>query len=215
MSTNTTSNVFSPINYKLELKRLVVTELRNYFYNISPSETVNNINCTLEYPNTPEKYPAVIVGYTEKSLHNAGLGNMEFTPDGLSLERWLFDGEIKIDIRALTNLERDYVSDHIVGLFSFGLFLQIPFESDVVSSSFIDIQTNLKTLTPIAEQTMSGVTWGLTDSRIYSCGYSFKVLGAFTSMPSYDPYIAQINSAVLNTTDAIPNPMQNITPPAL
>jgi hypothetical protein len=214
MSTNTTSNVFSPINYKLELKRLVVNEFRNYFYNISASNTINNINCTLEYPNTPEKYPAVIVGYTEKTLHNAGLSHLEEN-ENLNQERWLFEGEIKIEIRALTNLERDFVSDHVVNLFAFGSFLSIPFETDIFDSPFVDLQINLKTLTPTGEQTMAGVTWGLTDSRIYSCGYSFKVLGAFISPSGYSQYISQItaNSSYAGFGESQNN--TNIVPPLL
>jgi hypothetical protein len=214
MSTNTTSNVFSPINYKLELKRLVVNEFRNYFYNISVSNTINNINCTLEYPNTPEKYPAVIVGYTEKTVHNAGLSHFE-NDGNLSQERWLFEGDVKVEVRALTNLERDYVSDHIVNLFAFGSFLSVPFENDIFGSSFIDLQVNLKTLAPTGEQTMAGVTWGLTDSRIYSCGYDFKVLGAFISPSGYDQYISQItaNSGYTGFGESQSN--TNVVPPLL
>ena len=214
MSTNTTSNVFSPISYKLELKRLVVNEFRNYFYNISVSNTINNVNCTLEYPNTPEKYPAVIVGYTEKTVHNAGLSHLE-NDGNLSQERWLFEGDVKVEVRALTNLERDYVSDHIVNLFAFGSFLSLPFENDIFGSSFIDLQVNLKTLAPTGEQTMAGVTWGLTDSRIYSCGYDFKVLGAFISPSEYDQYISQItaNSGYIGFGES--QSSTNIVPPSL
>ena len=214
MSTNTTSNVFSPISYKLELKRLVVNEFRNYFYNISVSDTINNVNCTLEYPNTPEKYPAVIVGYTEKTVHNAGLSHLE-NDGNLSQERWLFEGDVKVEVRALTNLERDYVSDHIVNLFAFGSFLSLPFENDIFGSSFIDLQVNLKTLAPTGEQTMAGVTWGLTDSRIYSCGYDFKVLGAFISPSEYDQYISQItaNSGYIGFGKS--QSSTNIVPPSL
>jgi hypothetical protein len=211
---NTTSNVFSPINYKLELKRLVVNEFRNYFYNISVSQTMNQINCTLEYPNTPEKYPAVIIGYQEKALHNAGLSHLE-EDENLSQERWIFEGEMKIDIRALTNLERDFISDHVVALFSFGSFLQIPFENDITASQFIDLQLNVKTLNPIAEQTMAGATWGLTDSRIYSCGYSFKVLGAYISNSSYDQFISNVTTVTENSTDNPARYSQNISPPLL
>jgi hypothetical protein len=191
MSTN--SNVYSPISYKLEIKRLVVNEFRNYFQNISQSHTMNEIKCTLEYPNSAEKYPAVIVGYKEKTLHNAGLSHVEIS-ENLSTERWVFTGDISVEVMALTNLERDYISDHIIGLFAFGSFLQIPFETDIVASTFIDLQVNLKALIPSGEQTMAGVTWGLTDSRIYSCSYSFPVLGAFTSTPNYDAYIASIQA---------------------
>lgn len=213
MSTNST--VVSPITYKLELKRLVVKEFRNYFRNISISQTMNEINCTLEYPNTAEKYPAVVVGYREKELHNAGLSHLE-QDENLAAERWIFTGDVTIKIMALTNLERDYVSDHIVGLYAFGDFLNIPFESDIVSSQFIDLQVVLKHLVPGPEETISGVTWGLTDSRIYTCGYSFPILGAFASDPNYDQLIAKITSTSnMDGLGQVPGINRNVVPPLL
>ena len=215
MAQDSTSTVIPPIAYKISLKRLIVTELRNYFYNISVSNTMNEINCTLEYPNTPEKYPAVIVNFKEKTLHNAGLGHIE-EDQNISIERWLFAGNVTLEVMALTNLERDFISDHLVGLFSFGNFLAIPFEADVVASVLLDVQPNLKVITPIAERTMAGVTWGVTDSRLYVCGYSFPVQGSFTSNPSYAEYITKVTATTANAVAAdIFSPQTNIVPPTL
>lgn len=212
---DTTSNVIPPITYKISLKRLVVNELRNYFYNISVSQTMNEINCTLEYPNTPEKYPAVIMGYKEKTVHNAGLGHVE-EDENLNMERWLFSGNVTLEVMALTNLERDFISDHLIALFAFGSFLSIPFESGVNSSVYLDVQPNLKVITPVPENTMAGATWVLTDTRIYTVGYSFPLIGSFTSNPSYAEYITKINATTTNTgaTDIFP-PQTNIVPPTL
>ena len=209
---DTTSNVIPPITYKIALKRLVVNELRNYFYNISVSQTMNEINCTVEYPNTPEKYPAVVVGYKEKTVHDAGLGHIE-EDQNLNMERWLFSGNMTFEIMSLTNLERDFIADHLIALFAFGSFLSIPFEADVTSSVMIDVQPNLKIITPIPENTMAGASWGVTDARIYTVGYSFALIGSFTSNPSYAEYITQINATATNAgaTDIFP-PQTNIVP---
>jgi hypothetical protein len=212
MSTQSASTVIDPINYKIQIKRVIVNEFRNYFQNVSDSVTINKINCALEYPNTAESYPAVIVGYKEKEIHNAGISHLEDF-GSLSQERWFFTGDIKIEIMALTNLERDYISDHVVSLYSFGSFRGLTFESDIFGSSSADIQVNLKTLTPIEEQTMSGATWGLTDSRIYTCGYTFPVLGSFISYPLYEQYITGVNTRTTSLglyNETLPAQVNNI-----
>ena len=197
MSTN--SIVYSPINYKLELKRLIVNEFLRYFQTLAagatdPVEaaTMANIKCTLEYPLTAEGYPAIIVGYKEKTVHNAGISHVE--DDGnLSIERWIFEGDVQIEVFALTSLERDYVSDNLVNLFAFGAFLGAVFEPNIdTETAFYDVQANMKVLGTIQEDVMSGAAWGLTDSRIYHCGYTFPILGAFTSNSLYEEYISKL-----------------------
>lgn len=213
--TSTTSNVIPPIGYKLQLKRLIVNEFRNYLYNISVSNTMNQVNCTIEYPNTPEKYPALIVGYREKRVHNAGVGHIEESPN-LSTERWTFTGDVTVEIMALTSLERDFISDHVVALYAFGSFLQIPFESDVMADNTIDVQVNTKILTPLGEETRAGVTWGVTDTRIYTCGYTFPIFGAFSSNPIYADYIQKVTTTSTNSNifNALPSDIE-VVPPTL
>jgi hypothetical protein len=39
---------------------------------------------------------------------------------------------------------------------------------------------------------MSGVSWGLTDQRIYTVGYNFGCIGTFDSGPIYQEYVSGI-----------------------
>lgn len=205
MSTN--SVVYSPINYKLELKRLVVNEFRNYFDALSKESTIDfqratlaNVHTIIEYPLTAEGYPALIVGYRERATHNAGISHVE-EDSNLTLERWIFEGDLVLEIFALTSLERDYLSDNVVNLLAFGNFLGAVFEQNVdTATSLYDVQANMKYLEPMAEEVMSGAAWGITDTRIYTCGYSFPIIGSFNSHSIYEQYITGINA---NISDGI------------
>lgn len=200
--------VYSPINYKIQIKRVMVDALRIYC-NTHPSQTVQNTFVTIEYPQAAERYPCIIVGLDETSLQSSGVGHLEIN-DNLINGRWTFEGRIKFEIMALTSLERDYLSDHIVNLSAFGDLRGASFKEDVVSNNTVDIQINLGLLQPLGETTMSGASWGLTDARIYQCSYTFPVIGTFQSQPSYFDWITKVDSTI--TADGSSNPETWTTP---
>lgn len=184
--------VYSPINYKIQIKRVLVDALREYCTE-SISNTMNEVFVTIEYPQVAERYPTIIVGFQERKLASP-IGHYELDQN-LAQGRWIFEGDVTLEILALTSLERDYISDHIVNLAAFGKLNGITFEKNVVSNSTVDIQMNLGYLQPTGgETTMSGVSWGLTDGRIYQCGYSFPIIGSFKSRPTYFDFITSVNA---------------------
>lgn len=184
--------VYSPIGYKIQIKRTVVDALRTYMSS-SQSNTVNQTKVTVEYPQSAESYPALIVGYEQSQLYHTGLGHVEYI-DGNLHTRWTFEGSVSMEILALTSLERDYISDHITNLAAFRTYIGSTFELDVILNENIDLQMNLGLLQPGPEQVMSGASWGLTDTRFYQCSYSFPVLGTFVSAPLYYDWISRVNT---------------------
>ena len=130
----TDSILRSPINYKMETKRAVVKSLQNVFHNTEEyfpgyksSELLTGCHISIEYPQRPEQYPSIIVGFREKELKSAGIGHYEVIEDTVAIQRWIFQGTIAIEIFALTSMDRDFISDSVVNMLSFGRIEDFPF----------------------------------------------------------------------------------------
>lgn len=200
----------SPINYKMETKRAIVKGLQNIFYNTEEyfpdyqsSKLLTESHITIEYPQRPEQYPSIIVGFKERELKSAGIGHYELINDTTAIQRWLFQGSITIEIFALTSMDRDFISDSVVNLLSFGRLEGFTFREYVENNTNIDLQLSVGSLTPIPEQTMSGVSWGLTDQRIYTVGYEFGCLGAFISTTKNYDYIGGFDFGAIGPWETI------------
>lgn len=192
----------SPINYKMEIKRAVVRSFQTVFHDVdkyfpeyTSSELLTNSHITIEYPQKPEQYPSLIVGFKERELKSAGVGHYEIIADNSVIQRWLFEGTISVEVFALTSMDRDFISDSVVNMLSFGRIEGFSFREHIENSSNVDLQLSVGSLSPMAEQTMSGVSWGLTDQRIYTVGYEFGCMGAFTSPFVYYDYISNVNGS--------------------
>ena len=201
----------SPINYKMEIKRAVVKSLQaeftvdNYYPGFESSRLLTESHITIEYPQRPEQYPSIIVGFKEKELKSGGVGHYEFTSENTVIQKWLYMGTISLEIFALTSMDRDFISDSIVNLISFGRIQGSLFRDHVEANANVDLQLSIGSLTPISEQTMSGVSWGLTDARIYTVGYEFGCLGSFESGPRYYDYISGVDAKAQDlSTQLIP-----------
>lgn len=178
----------APINYKMEIKRAVVKSFQNVFHNTEDyfpgyqsSKLLTESHITIEYPQRPEQYPSLIVGFKEKELKSAGIAHSEIIDNTSVVQRWLFSGAISIEIFALTSMDRDFISDSVVNMLSFGRIEGFSFRDYIEDNAKVDIQLSVGSLIPISEQTMSGASWGLTDQRIYTVGYEFGCLGGFIS----------------------------------
>jgi hypothetical protein len=194
----------APISYKMEVKRVIVRSLQNVFKNVEEyfpgydsSKLLTDSHITIEYPQRPEQYPSMIVGFREQTLKAGGIAHSEVVEDTVVIQRWLFTGQIRIEIFALTSMDRDFISDSLVNMLSFSRIEGFPFRDYVEANSGVDLQLSVGALNPIAEDTMSGVSWGLTDQRIYTAGYEFGCLGAFISTTkNYDWITGGIPTAV-------------------
>jgi len=178
----------APINYKMEVKRSVVSafqavfhDTEKYYPGYKSSELLTKSHITIEYPQKPEQYPSLIVGFQEKELKNAGIAHVDVFDENAVAQKWLFLGNISVEIFALTSMDRDFISDSVVNMLSFGRVMGKPFRKLVEEEARVDLQLSVGSLIPIPEQTMSGASWGLTDQRIYTVGYNFGCIGGFNS----------------------------------
>jgi hypothetical protein len=199
----------APINYKMEVKRAVVSAFQtvfhdtgNYYPGYKSSELLTNSHITIEYPQRPEQYPSLIVGFQEQELKGAGIGHVDIFSSNHVSQKWLFQGMITLEIFALTSMDRDFISDSVVNMLSFGRILGKPFRSLIEASNTIDLQVSLGSLIPVPEQTMSGASWGLTDARIYTVGYNFGCMGGFNSESIYNDYVSHVNIDISNVGGA-------------
>jgi hypothetical protein len=158
---------------------------------------------TIEYPQKPEQYPSMIVGFKERELKSAGIAHSEIIDETSIVQRWLFQGSISIEVFALTSMDRDFISDSLVNLLSFGRIERFPFRDYIEDNAQVDIQVSVGSLTPLGEQTMSGASWGLTDQRIYTTGYEFGCMGGFISTTNNYDYIDGFNARAVGPWETI------------
>lgn len=200
----------SPINYKMEIKRAVVKSFQNVFHNtenyfpgFKSSELLTGSHITIEYPQRPEQYPSLIVGFKERELKSAGIAHSEIIDETAVVQRWLFQGAISIEIFALTSMDRDFISDSVVNMLSFGRIEGFSFRDYIENNAQVDIQLSVGSLNPTSEQTMSGASWGLTDQRIYTVGYEFGCLGGFISTTNNYDYISGFDARAVGPWETI------------
>lgn len=197
--------VIPPISYKIEVKRAIVQAFRTTFHAADfYSELLKKSNITIEYPTTPEQYPAIIVGFKEQQLRSAGIGHAITDNNNLVYTEWVFIGEITLDIMALTSVDRDYISDAVINLLSFGRVEGYSFRQYVEENNSVNMILNVGSILPTGENTMSGASWGLTDTRVYQCGYSFGVFGQFKSDSNYYDLVAQVEGDAFIGGDDLP-----------
>ena len=200
----------APINYKMEIKRAVVKSFQNvfnstedYFPGYKSSELLTNSHITIEYPQKPEQYPSLIIGFKERELKSAGIAHSEIVENTAVVQRWLFQGLISIEVFALTSMDRDFISDSVVNMLSFGRIEGFSFRDYIENNAQVDIQLSVGSLIPTSEQTMSGVSWGLTDQRIYTVGYEFGCLGGFVSTTNNYDYISGFDARAIGPWETV------------
>ena len=206
----TESILKAPINYKMEIKRAVVKSFQNvfnstedYFPGYKSSELLTNSHITIEYPQKPEQYPSLIIGFKERELKSAGIAHSEIVENTAVVQRWLFQGLISIEVFALTSMDRDFISDSVVNMLSFGRIEGFSFRDYIENNAQVDIQLSVGSLIPTSEQTMSGVSWGLTDQRIYTVGYEFGCLGGFVSTTNNYDYISGFDARAIGPWETV------------
>jgi hypothetical protein len=187
-----------PIRYKIALKLAVVEALRLIFSEQYPDSLLNDLFINLEYPQKPQQYPAVIVGYQERDLRTAGPFHFEYRSPNNVQKRWYFEGTITMDIIAQTSLDRDYISDHFVHMFAFATTNEYTasFFNYIETNEDIIVNVNKDILTPAGETVESGVPWGFTDQLLYRTAYAFDVMGEFLSGVVQNAYVRGVNEIV-------------------
>lgn len=181
------------------VKRAVVIALRDGLVSTTlDGVAASNVSVEMEYPMVPEKYPGIWVQFSFKEFMNSGVG-MElieevFDDDGKVIDwtpirEFQFTGTVSLSVVALTNLERDRLSDSIVAMLMFArppeTVLTKPNQdtkqfrgliSSLSANPYVAMTVNTDAITPGGQAMTPGVPW---DEELpgYEDTYSFEILG--------------------------------------
>lgn len=186
------------IPYKTGIKTALVQGLRLAFA-AHPDELLRQTKITIDFPRTRADYPAIIVRFYERRIHNAGIGHVEYLPDSNgNLRAWghyYWNGDIEFAISALSSHDRDLLADTIVELISMGEyqsytrnFYQRIYTSDYVAypaAEYTELVVAVDDFMGYGEQ-QNPAPWGAEDEMVYRTAYRVPALGSFYNVPPTD-----------------------------
>lgn len=182
--------------YKRAIKSIVTYALRDVFDSSFEGESAfASLSISLEYPYQPVDFPCVFISYDESKLESAG-ANREYESSGTSgrYQRWKYEGTVSLNILALTNYERDYLSDSLLGVLAFAKMRgdTSHFEEVLASSNYVRMSAALGKLTTLGEA-VEPLPWE-APGYLYVTGYKFPVYGEFLSdVKTYSLFIEEID----------------------
>jgi hypothetical protein len=180
------------------VKKAVVGALREAISNTSlsfPTEGTQ-VHVELEYPMMEEKYPGVWVQFATTRLQKMGMAQ-EFwvkdpeTEEWYAVQEWQFQGRVTMTVLALSNLERDRISDSLITMFAFSRTPEPvvtkaykntnkyrQFITALDQNPYVAMTVNQDVLTGGGQSVNVGVPWQ-PDILAYTDAYSFDVIGNF------------------------------------
>jgi len=180
------------------VKRTVTTALRESITSTGLSVDGSNsrVHIDIEYPMEEENYPGIWVQFSVTALTRAGLGHEvwvkndddEWTP----IQEWHFNGRVTLTVVALSNKERDRISDALITMFAFSrtpdIILTNPkkdtkkyrsFLSYLDQSPYVSLTVNTDALGSGGQGAQMGMLPWQQDQLIYEDTYSFDLMGQF------------------------------------
>jgi hypothetical protein len=180
------------------VKRTVTTALRESITNtgLSIDGGSSRVHIDIEYPMEEESYPGIWVQFSVTSLTRAGLGHEVWVKDAeenwTPIQEWMFNGRVTLTIVALSNKERDRISDALITMFAFSRttdrVLTNPkkdtkqfrsFLSYLDQSPYVSLTVNTDTLGLGGQGAQMGMLAWQQDMLIYEDTYSFDLVGQF------------------------------------
>lgn len=184
------------------VKRAVIVALRESLANSSLSIPTQNsqIHVDLEYPMKEEQYPGIWVQFSVTKIQRVGISHeiWQLIDDNwVAKQEWMFDGKVTLTIMALTNKERDRISDSLVSMLSFSrppdLVITKPtdtkkykgFIASLDQSPYVSITVNSDVLVPGGQTVNIGVPWQ-EDIPAYVDSWSFDLIGQYMYVFDHD-----------------------------
>jgi hypothetical protein len=184
------------IRYKTYVKEALVEALREVFAD-HPDEILRTTNVNIDFPLTEADYPAIIIRFYERDIHNAGVGHHEFFEDESNPGRWirykhyLYSGDIEFAIYALSSVDRDLLSDSIVETLAMGdlsvytnkFLTRIYAPDSTAEPASVDHAINLNTdqIQGFGETQMLA-PWQPEDVMVYQTSYRIGIHGEIYSL---------------------------------
>lgn len=185
------------------VKRAVMVALKDQLTNTTlDGVSQSEVSVEMEYPATPETYPGIWVQFNFTKFVNSGVGfeqyNRVVENEGEDNEvvrheltrEFTFEGTVRLTIVALTNLERDRLSDAVVTMLMFARapeyvltkpdedtkqFRQLLFS--LTNNPYVKLAINTDTIQPGGQSVLPGVPWDDEDLQGYEDNYSFDIYG--------------------------------------
>jgi len=157
------------------------------------------VKVSLEWSREKDRYPAVLIRFYERDIKSIGVGHTELIQvheDDLvptTMMHNIFTGDIEFAVYALSNYDRDLMSDTIVQTVTMGVledytnnfFNAVYADEDVVPDArwhFIDIAKKASGF----GETQAPAPWQSEDEQLYMVQYRVAVSGEFYSVPPED-----------------------------
>lgn len=182
------------ISYKTFVKESMVEALRPVF-NLHPDELLRPTKVTIEFPNSKNSYPAVVVRFFERKLENVGIGHYEILEVGqnsFKFEHYYYTGDIEFGVYGLSSYDRDLISDALAQTIAMGDLTAYtrPFKDrfydkspqEIPKSEYNFVNLNTDTISGYGES-QTPAPWQPEDTLVYQTSYRVGVLGEFYSLP--------------------------------
>lgn len=185
--------------YLTRLKAMNVEALKAVFNADYPTQELQDIYVSIEYPINQAAYPGIWVDYSDtEPLVIAGVDHHEWTEANLlsppplpdprdngqfrgAHTRWKFQGYVSYTVSALSSLERDRIYDELVRLFaSRWTDYNLKFRSYIEDNAFIGANMNLDQIESTGNSAAPGTPWG-TDEIIYERSLNMEIVGEFVT----------------------------------
>lgn len=180
------------------VKRAITAALRDAVTKTTLATNNNDSEVTvnLEYPMTEEQYPGIWVQFSLTDMKRAGLSQEFWIQDEeqnwMPMQEWIFNGRVTLTVVALSNKERDRISDAFISMFAFArtpdVVLRDPtkdtqqyrtFLTYLDESPYVSLTVNTDTLAFGGQQGQMGLLPWQSDIMVYEDSYMFDLLGSF------------------------------------
>ena len=179
------------------IKKAVVSALRESITNTSLSFPTSGtqVHIELEYPITEEQYPGIWIQFATTRLQRMGMSQEFWVKNSdnewNAVQEWQVQGRVTMTVLALSNLERDRISDSLITMFAFSRppepVITQPnkntntyrqFITALDANPYVAMTVNTDVLTGGGQSVNVGVPWQ-QDILAYTDAYSFDVVGNF------------------------------------
>jgi hypothetical protein len=188
------------ISYKTYIKETLTEAMSAVFAGHPDSILQEKVNVSVNLPMTETEYPAVIVRYFERNIHNLGVGHQEYlqvfdedgepTGQAIRFKHFGYSGDVEFSVYGLSSPDRDLVSDSIVQTLTMGetetyskvFFNRIYFPDYTTDPKGEEHFVNLNTdnLMGFGESEVIA-PWMPEDVLVYQTSYRVPITGEFYS----------------------------------
>lgn len=189
------------------VKTAMVYALREALLETSIQDSSAKISSIdLEYPLKEAKYPGIWVQFSITKLVRAGIGmegmhkntDEEGWVNWEPIREWFYEGRITLTVLAMTNRERDRISDLLISMLAFsrppagvvtnpardtGQYRALT--TSLSENPYVSVGINSDLLVTGGQATEVGTPWA-PNVLTYTDSYSFDVLGQFNLIFSND-----------------------------